>query len=62
MKRKRNILDELNCKISQSNTIMQNKKTNLKIDVKSVKFPLIIIIIISTIRFVALMTVFPYYI
>ena len=31
MKRKRNILDELNCKLSQSNTIMQNKKTNLKI-------------------------------
>ena len=33
MKRKRNILDELNCKITQSNTIMpNNKKVNLKIE------------------------------
>ena len=34
MKRKRNILDELNCKITESNTIMQNnKKINLKIEI-----------------------------
>ena len=34
MKRKRNILNELNCKISQSNTILQNnKKIYLKIEI-----------------------------
>ena len=32
MKRKRNILDGLNCKITQSNTIMQNQKINLNIE------------------------------